>query len=199
MGLSLESKSGGSSEGYLGDGIYVDEARVVKVVNGTKEEAARGFEYDIALTVDFKLEKNGWDRKLTIGGNFKKDKQTGKIEDWGGAFKVRDFLKACNVAGDLDEHGQPTDVQMNNCKDAIVLVLTYPNKKGGRSTWNNVTYATRSKEAFKDYFLKGATNPDESRRYPKNYQQSADPFDAQPVSEEMQKAIKSSDISTDVL
>ena len=197
MSLSLENKNGGSSEGYLGDGIYVDEARVVKVTNATKAEAERGFEYDLALQVDFKLEKNGWDRKLTIGGNFRKDKQTGKIEDWGGAFKVRDFFSACNVKGDLDEHGQPNDNQMNNCKDALVLVLTYPNKQGKRSTWNQVTYATRDKENFKNYFIKGATNPDERKRYPKNYQSSDN--DPQPISEEMQQAIKSSDMSTEML
>ena len=53
------------------------------------------------------------------------------------------------------------------------------------------------KVGFKNFFLKGAQNLDETKRYPKNYQ-SPD-TDPQPVSEEMQKAMDSSDLNTDML
>ena len=124
-------------------------------------------------------------------------KQTGKIEDWGGAFKIRDFFRACNAPDNMDDNGMPVASMLSACEDKTVLLLTYPNKKGGRSTWNCVTYATRDKDKFKDFFLKGALNTDEKRRYPKNYQ-SPD-TDPQPVSAEMQKAIDSSELNTDML
>ena len=197
MSLTLNKNGNDSAEGYMGDGIYVDEAEVVKVTNVTEEEAGRGYRYDLAILAECKLVKNGWDRKVTIGGNFKKDKQTGKIEDWGGAFKIRDFFSSCNVKGDFDDNGKPTAQQIEDCKGNVILLLTYPNIKGKRSVWNCVTYATRDKESFKSFFLKGAQNLDETRRYPKNYQ-SPD-TDPQPVSEEMQKAMDSSDLNTDML
>ena len=197
MSLTLNKNGNDSAEGYMGDGIYVDEAEVVKVTNVTEEEAGRGYKYDLAILAQCTLVKNGWDRKVTIGGNFKKDKQTGKIEDWGGAFKIRDFFSACNVKGDFDDNGKPTAQQINDCSGQSILLLTYPNIKGNRSTWNCVTYATRDKESFKKFFLKGAQNLDETRRYPKNYQ-SPD-TDPQPVSEEMQKAMDSSNLNTDML
>ena len=197
MSLTLSKNGSTSAEGYMGDGIYIDEAQVVKVTNVTEEEAARGYSYDCAILVDCKLLKNVWDRKVTIGGNYRKDKQTGKIEDWGGAFKIRDFFRACNAPDNMDDNGMPVASMLSACEDKTVLLLTYPNKKGGRSTWNCVTYATRDKDKFKDFFLKGALNTDEKRRYPKNYQ-SPD-TDPQPVSAEMQKAIDSSELNTDML
>jgi len=197
MSLTLNKNGNDSAEGYMGDGIYVDEAEVVEVTNVTKEEAARGFSYDIAILAKCKLTKNGWDRKVTIGGNYRRDQQTGKIEDWGGAFKVRDFFRSCDAPDDMDDNGMPVKSMLDACKNKTILLLTYPNIKGNRSTWNCVTYATRDKNSFKDFFLKGALNTDEKRRYPKNYQSPDN--DPQPVSNEMQKAIESTDLNTDML
>ena len=62
MSLTLNKNGNDSAEGYMGDGIYVDEAEVVKVTNVTEEEAGRGYSYDLAILAECKLVKYGWDR-----------------------------------------------------------------------------------------------------------------------------------------
>jgi len=104
-------------EGYMGDGIFIDEVKIVEVIDrsGSKKGTGQSWTNDCQIEVKVILLKNDWDKTLNIGGNFKVEKVPAKnelgepIEDndgnpiyeddfnWGSAFKVKNFFEACNL------------------------------------------------------------------------------------------------------
>ena len=166
MSLTLSSSSSNSSsEGYMGDGVYIDECEILSVENVTESEVEQGFSRDVSIKTKLKVLKNDWERIVTIGGNYKRDPQSKEIVDWGGAFRVADLFKACEAPDAMDPHGQPSQDMMDACVGKKLLTLTYTNNKGKYSTWNQVTSVKRSKENFLNYFFKQVR-----KGYPKNYQ-----------------------------
>ena len=105
MGLSLAGSNGSASEGYMGDGVYVDEVEINKISDVTSEEEAKGFKRDISIALQVRVLKNDWERTVTIGGNYKRDAQTKEVIDWGGAFKLKDLFIACGLTDkDISEN-----------------------------------------------------------------------------------------------
>ena len=84
MSLSLAGSNGSSSEGYMGNGVYVDEVQIKKVSDVTSKETERGFKRDISIALKVLVLKNDWERTVTIGGNYKRDPITKEVTDWGG-------------------------------------------------------------------------------------------------------------------
>ena len=72
MALSL-SGGGNSAEGYMGNGIYVDEVEIKKASDVTEQEKSSGFSRDVSIKLEVLVLNNDWDRTVTIGGNYKKD------------------------------------------------------------------------------------------------------------------------------
>ena len=189
MGLSLAGSNGSASEGYMGDGVYVDEVEIKEVKNVTKDEAAKGFKRDISIALKVLVLKNDWERTVTIGGNYKRDQQTQEVIDWGGAFKLKDLFIACNLTDkDMDENidanGIPSNDMLARCVSHKLKTLTYTNVKGKYSTWNSVTAADRDSSKFKEYFMSQV-----AKGYPKNYQ--APGGEAQPVNSTVAQAVNS--------
>tara|TARA_B110000263_G_scaffold249826_1_gene268743 strand:- start:701 stop:1291 length:591 start_codon:yes stop_codon:yes gene_type:complete len=196
MGLSLSGSNGSSSEGYMGNGIYVDEVEIKTVSDVTKQESEKGFKRDISIALKVLVLKNDWERTVTIGGNYKRDEQTKEVTDWGGAFKLKDLFIACGLTNkDMDEHidanGVPSKDLLERCVSHKLKTLTYTNVKGKYSTWNSVTGADRDSVKFKEYFMSQV-----AKGYPKNYQ--APGGDTQPVNATIAQAVNSN-ISAEAL
>tara|TARA_X000000368_G_scaffold245987_2_gene194338 strand:- start:2106 stop:2693 length:588 start_codon:yes stop_codon:yes gene_type:complete len=189
MGLSLAGSNGSASEGYMGDGVYVDEVEINKISDVTSEEEAKGFKRDISIALQVRVLKNDWERTVTIGGNYKRDAQTKEVIDWGGAFKLKDLFIACgltdkDISENMNADGQFAKEMLEKCVSHKLKTLTYTNKNGKYSTWNSVTGADRDSKKFKEYFMSQV-----AKGYPKNYQ--APNSEAQPVSASVAKAVDS--------
>ena len=198
MALSL-SGGGNSAEGYMGNGIYVDEVEIKKASDVTEQEKSAGFSRDVSIKLEVLVLKNDWDRTVTIGGNYKKDPATKKIEDWGGAFKLKDLFVACGMTDDdlkkKMANGIPSPELLARCVGKKIKTLTYTNKNSTSdklkySTWNSVTSAERDSAKFAEYFMSQV-----AKGYPRNYK--APNSEAQPVSETVAKAMSS--VSTEAL
>lgn len=184
-GLGFERRDGsGSVEGYMGHGIFIDDAQVVSIVNlSGKTTERQKYARDLAVEVTFKILKNNWDRTVTIGGNFKKDEQTGAVIDWGAAFKVRNFFLDLGIAAEdmnlEDDNSIPLHL-LAKAEGRQCLMLSYRNKRGKSSSWDQIALATGDREEFKKSFL------DEWNRsgYPRNYSpDSSGPVGDEPWSE----------------
>ena len=197
---------GSSSNAITRDGIFIDEAKVIELIDNTDEDNERTmkldkpFKNDVALVLKVKLLKNDWEKIVTISGNYKKepspDPEGFKILDWGGAFKVRDLFLACGIE-ERPEVPRPDKAMLETCVGEDILVLSYPTKKGKNYMWNQVTKVNRDKADFKKYFLRSALNPLPNKRFPKDYKPvSTDP---QPTSPRMQEALNSTSVDTDLL
>lgn len=183
MNLSLgNSSSNGASEGYCGHGVYVDDAKIVSVTDVTNDEKENRFNQDINIKLELEIQKNGWTKIVSVGGNYQRDSQTGEITNWGGAFKTKDLYEACGLEdSDMDmqttskkvegfskpvENLSPSDDMILKMVGQSVLALTYTKKDGGYSTWNSIGSPTRDKEAFASYFKKNH----QKSGYPSNYE-----------------------------
>lgn len=204
MTLSISRAStGGSSEGYMGDGIYIDKAQILKVEEVTEEENIKGAEKfnnfkpkEVAIRTTVRILKNDWEKIITISGNYKR--QTTKpfeLIDWGGAFKINILLGACGLPDDVAKkiqasNGIPPKEVLDECVGKMISILTYTKETGGYATWNTVASDDRDPAGFKDYFLSQV-----KKGYPRNYKQpNSSP---QPQSNSVQEAISS--ISTESL
>ena len=176
MSLKLNT---GNSEGYLGDGVYVDDAEVLSIQDlSGKTTQFQQYASDLCVEVKVKLLKNDWEKTFNVAGNFKRDMSTKEITDWGGAFKVRDFFISAGMKDKLEEllpkmeEGKIPDELKEGVKGKAILILSYRNKKGKTSTWNQVSVPTRKKEAFKDYFMKEyyKSKKKDKGPWPSNYQ-----------------------------
>jgi len=168
-GLGFQREGGGSSEGYMGHGIFLDEVEIVKVVDISGKVTERQTEpRDLSLEVHCKILKNGWDRTITIAGNFQRDKQTGAIEGWGAAFKVRNFLLDVGVAGEDMELEEDNKIPLHLIAKVAgkhCLILSYRNNRGKSSSWNQMAAVDADKEAFVKYFL----DQHSKSGWPRNY------------------------------
>ena len=160
MPLTVRDNNGGS-EGYMGNGLFVDEAEIVELKNTSGQTSQfQKFANDLSMEIKVRMTKNGWDKTFNLGGNFTKDKMTGEVNNWGGAFKVRDFFIATGQKSTLEvalpelERGQIPEAMMDNAIGTTILILSYRNKKDKTSTWNQVFPADKDKESVKNYFLK---------------------------------------------
>jgi len=177
--LSVGSNSNASKDGYMGDGVYVDDAKIVEVVNVTNDSERNRFGQNLAIQVTMELAKNEWKKIVTISGNYKRD-NLGAITDWGGLFKLKDFLNATTEESDADftmdtttmegfpkevENQVPSDEMLKACVGKKVLCLTYTKKGGGYATWDGIGQPGRTKESFADYFKSNHAKS----QYPKNY------------------------------
>ena len=202
--LSVGSNSNASKEGYMGDGVYVDDAEVIDVVNVTDDAERNRFGQNLAIQVTMELAKNEWKKIVTISGNYKRD-NLGAITDWGGLFKLNDFLKATTEESDSDfimdtttmkeypkevENQVPSDKMLKACVGKKVLCLTYTKDGGGYPTWDGIGQASRTKESFAEYFKSNHAKSG----YPKNYEpagsssKSSSPAPAPNVAEAMKSA-----------
>ena len=184
MALTFGQSSNSNSEGYMGNGVYVDEVEIKSAVNATEDEKAKGFARDISIRVEVRVLKNDWNRTLTIGGNYKRDPQTKEIIDWGGAFKLKDLFAACQAPEEIDANGVPSQAMLDACVGKKLLTLTYTNNNGKYSTWNSVTSADRDPDKFAAYFMSQV-----KKGYPKNYQ--APNSEAQPQNSTVATAVQS--------
>jgi|TARA_B110000263_G_scaffold219542_1_gene206846 hypothetical protein len=196
MSLSLAGSNGSSSEGYMGNGVYVDEVQIKKVSDVTSKETERGFKRDISIALKVLVLKNDWERTVTIGGNYKRDPITKEVTDWGGAFKLKDLFIACGLTDkdmdeEIDANGVPSSKLLDRCVSHNLKTLTYTNVKGKYSTWNSVTGADRDSVKFKEYFMSQV-----AKGYPKNYQ--APGGESQPVNATIAQAVNSN-ISSEAL
>ena len=152
--------SSGKSEGYLGDGVYVDDVEIIGINNLSGQTSQfQQYASDLCVEVSVKILKNDWTKTFNIAGNFSRDLSTKEVTDWGGAFKVRDFFLACRLKEMLEENlsklenGEISDEMKEAVVGKKIMILSYRNKKGKTSTWNQVN-SERTPQAFKDYFMK---------------------------------------------
>jgi len=179
MPLQLSTgPSGSGSQGYMGDGIFIDEAVILEVNNRSGDKAGPKQEWsnDLQVEVKMRLLKNDWDRTVNIGGNFKVE-DDGEVS-WGSAFKVRNFFEACNSLNETVlgskaelntaltslEGGEISPLILSFCVGKTVKILSYKKSDGKSATWNQIVHHKRDDQKFKDYFLKQF-----DKGYVKNY------------------------------
>ena len=70
------------------------------------------------------------------------------------------------------EKGSIPSKLMNEIVGKAIRILSYRNKKGKTSTWNQVSSPLRKKEAFKDYFMKEYNKSKKKPKgpWPSNYE-----------------------------
>tara|TARA_R100000750_G_C2323125_1_gene87083 strand:- start:341 stop:961 length:621 start_codon:yes stop_codon:yes gene_type:complete len=177
--MALQLKSGNGSEGYLGNGIYVDDAEVISVSDlSGKTTKFQQYASDLCVEVTVKLLKNDWEKTFNVAGNFARDVSTKEVTDWGGAFKVRDFFVNAGLKSELEEllsemeQGSIPPSLMSSVIGKAIRILSYRNKKGKTSTWNQVSTPLRKQEAFKEYFLKEYNRSKQKPKgpWPSNYE-----------------------------
>ena len=176
--MPLKIKSG-SLDGYMGNGIYVDDAIVgtIEDISG-KTSKFQQFASDLCIEVRINLQKNDWVKTFNIAGNFTRDVSTKEVTDWGGAFKVRDFFIAVGLKEELEnalkemESGAIPVGLLEATIGKELRILSYRNKKGKSSTWNQVSNPKRKKESFKSYFLNEFEKSKKKKGgpYPSNYE-----------------------------
>ena len=176
--MSLQMKSG-NSDGYLGDGIYVDDAEITNVSDlSGKTTQFQQYASDLCVEVKVKLLKNDWEKTFNVAGNFARDVSTKEVTDWGGAFKVRDFFVNAGMKDQLEEllsEMEKGSIPAKLSHDIIgkaIRILSYRNKKGKTSTWNQISSPLKKKEAFKDYFLREYNKSKKKPKgpWPSNYE-----------------------------
>ena len=177
MALTIKN-SGGGSESYMGNGIFVDDAEIVNLNNTSGQTSEfQKFSNDLSIEIKVRMHKNDWERTFNIGGNLTKDQTTGEVTNWGGAFKVRDFFLSTGQKEALEsalseiESGRIPREMINDAIGKNILVLSYRNKKDKTSTWNQVFSPERKKDSMKNYFLKEweKSKTKQNGPYPSNY------------------------------
>ena len=157
------------TKGYMGNGIFIDEATIVSIEDFSQGRADwQTRDFDLNLKITCKLKKNDWERTVFISGNFKRDEHTQEIKDWGGGFKVMNFLINIGLADDETKLGPDNKIPQELLKQAKgkeFLLLGYPNNNGKSSTWDQVEAIDTEPSNFMDYFL----TQWEKSGYPKNY------------------------------
>jgi hypothetical protein len=144
---------------------WFDQIKVLDVNNISGTPAQEGWQpNDCSLVVTFCLldedgnvsdpESEPW--TMFVMGNYRRNTQ-GKIEDWGGAFKVRTFLEACGLSGQFTDNDGNLDMKVvNNCINKIVWKVSYKSTEvsnEGRNkikTWSGRLFAdlNNAKKAF---------------------------------------------------
>ena len=169
----------GNSDGYLGDGIYVDDAEIISVSDlSGKTTQFQQYASDLCVEVKVKLLKNDWEKTFNVAGNFSRDVSTKEVTDWGGAFKVRDFFVNAGMKDVLEkalpemEKGSIPANVMTELVGKAIKILSYRNKKGKTSTWNQVSSPSRKNETFKEYFLREYNKSKKKPKgpWPSNYE-----------------------------
>ena len=127
------------NEPKTGDISYwIDAVKVIDVDNISGTPAIEGWTAnDCALNVKYaRIFDSGPDEGQFIDadedpwsmfcmGNFRRNTQ-GKIEDWGGAFKVRTFLEACGNSGTFtDDEGNLDEKIVNSCINKDTYKVSY--------------------------------------------------------------------------
>ena len=162
-------KQAPNTEGYMGNGIFIDEALVLSIEDFSQGRAEwQKYDFDLNLKINCILKKNDWERSFFVSGNFKKDEQTSEILDWGGCFKVMNFLANLEITDDDTELGKDNKVPAALLKAAEgrrFLILGYPNNNGKSSTWDQIESIKTEPEVFLKYFIAQW----EKSGYPKNY------------------------------
>ena len=160
---------------------WIDSVKVVDVDNISGEPAMEGWEAnDCALNVKYARifdsgpdeghyvdsEEDPW--SMFCMGNFRRNTQ-GKIEDWGGAFKVRTFIESCGNTGTFtDDEGNLDMKVVNNCIGKNVYKISYRSNDLDSSgsnkvkTWSGRFFRT-STEAKKAWIKSTGTG------WPKDY------------------------------
>ncbi len=165
--MSLTVSQGNIGGSSMGDGIFIDKAVIAAITDLSKEESK--YDNDLHIEVTFKLLKNDWERNLNISGRFNKD-ASGEIENWGGAFKVRDFFINIGLTKLLEsnlpyiESGFVPEELLEAVIEKECYLLSYRNIKGKTSTWNQIASLATDKDNFKRYFISQA-----NKGYPRNY------------------------------
>ena len=130
---------------------WIDPIKVLDVTNISGQPAMEGWTAnDCALEVKYaRIFEAGPDEGKFVNpdedpwsmfcmGNFRKNTQ-GKIEDWGGAFKVRVFLEACGNSGTFtDDDGNLDEKVVNTCINKSVYKISYRSTEMDSSGNNKV-------------------------------------------------------------
>ena len=87
---------------------------------------------------------------MFVMGNYRRNTQ-GKIEDWGGAFKVRTFLEACGCSGQFTDDEGVLDMKIvNSCINKNVFKVSYKSTdinndgKNAVKTWSGRIFQTKA-------------------------------------------------------
>lgn len=140
--------------------IFIDPVVITFASDVTQSEQEAGFNHDAAvqIKVDYLSEdKADWSRTITIGGRFGRN-ESGEVEAWGGAFKLRDLFESAssdNTRDIIDDDGKIIDSEINDLVGKEIKILSYVSSKTGKAkVWNHVTNLRRSDDSYKSYFLR---------------------------------------------
>tara|TARA_Y100000310_G_scaffold261939_1_gene271485 strand:- start:1399 stop:2004 length:606 start_codon:yes stop_codon:yes gene_type:complete len=162
--MGLESNVGSATD----SNYWLDPVKIIDIDNISGTPAREGWSAnDCALDVKYARldeetmelldpDEDPW--SMFVMGNFRRNTQ-GKIEDWGGAFKVRTFLEACGLRGTFTDDEGNLDMQIvNNCINKPCWKISYKSSdindegKNKVKTWSGRLFA--SKEQANKYWLK---------------------------------------------
>lgn len=143
-----------SSDSGFSKSKYMIIPYIVKNIGVTmfKENTNNGKTVDISLEVAVeRTKKDGTlqESKVFIDGNYKKN-LNGIVEGWGSAFKIKEFILACNpgLKFETDDQGRIADEVWEKCMDKEFFVLKYiSTKDNGEETYR--TYGNFAADMLK--------------------------------------------------
>jgi hypothetical protein len=144
---------------------------------------------DISLEIDIEREKKDGTTqtsKLFIDGNYKKNINN-VVEGWGSAFKIKEFILACNpgLKFETDDAGRIPDDVWQKCIEKEIYVLKYlSTKDNGEELYR--TYSNFDKDMLKleQKFIKDVSKDKVYKYTPKLSDDESVPFpesDNEPV------------------
>jgi|26BtaG_2_1085354.scaffolds.fasta_scaffold07632_2 hypothetical protein len=163
MGLWEETTTPSGSRGIFVNDVIIRRA---KDVSGTEpEQYERGFVFDLEVEIEYEIVEKGWNRTSRIGGNYKRDEQSGEILSSGSAFKVERLFESAGILDALlDENNNLKEDTLNKLVGKSVALLKYPNNNGNYSDWD-ITARPGGWSYLKNQFIAAY----KARGYPKNY------------------------------
>lgn len=167
-------------------GVFTSVCTVHSITDMSRQELGFGKAFDLALEMELSVPNLSWKPKFTVYGDFKKD-DNGTVINWGGAFKVRDFVKVLTGKDmQIDTDNPVIDPTLiDECLGKSFLRLSYKAgiKDDGVTTkyndWNTVAPADADPEHFKGRFFANY----KKTGHPKNFAPDPDtiPPDENPI------------------
>lgn len=141
-------------------GVFTSVCQVQKITDLSRTMLGFGKTFDLAVEVELSVPELSWNPKFTVYGDFKRDGQQ-TIVGWGGAFKVRDFIKVLTGKDmEIDTDNPVIDPNLlNECLGKSFMRLSYKAglKDDGVTTkyndWNTVAPPDTDSDHFKARFF----------------------------------------------
>lgn len=153
MALSGNSGIGGKNY-YINSGIV--KSVDIKYNVPVKSASDKITDVEMVVVLDM-VKENGehFDKSIYISGNYKRNEITNQVDDWGSAFKIRQFF---NVAGlnkwTTDDFGILPEGIAKQAEGATIYTISYLSSDDEGTKYRTYKMVAKSAEQIEKMFLK---------------------------------------------